>query len=166
MSVSLIIYLDNALVTPPIKNWQSVQVQGASPEVLESRTREALDAVALFNTQIQDPEDRLEVADADLAGAGDGHTFVVTITFVKSSINLLRQAFEAPPLSPSEVKMFFCMAAQRDAFQVAFDAMIERVTKAVAPPEQSFAFQQAVRGASKGTTFMGMVSFRSANFGA
>lgn len=109
-------------------------VQAADPVVLQTRLN------ALFAAFAANPN--LRIASITLAGAGDGHTFVVELVRV-----LVTDIIGGVGLDPAQLTATCYMAA--DAFELS--AQRNKVTPATPIGDEQLA------GASQGTRFMGLI---------
>jgi hypothetical protein len=111
-------------------------VQSARPDDLGTRVNQALDEIAaLPNMQV--------IASMTLAGAGDGHTFTVTI-------EAAAMADVEGGLTPGATGVLCYMASQAEALTAAREALTL--------PADPLADVQ-VAGSSGGTRFMGLLAF-------
>lgn len=118
-------------------------VEAASPDTMQRLITQALAEIAAAEVTLDGTTLRFFVTDMTLAGAGDGHTFVCTITASAG-------AFQNP-LDPAQTSVQCFMASQAEALaKVAVQAR-NRVT----PGDFAVGFLEA--GASGGTRFMGVL---------
>jgi hypothetical protein len=169
MSLSLNIYADEGAAPPVyagIRTQRIIQVQSAEATDMEARVKAALAEIAAYNaTQPFGPIGELLLSDADLAGAGDGHTFVCTLTFTFVSFNIVSLLLMAltgatAPPQPDEFRFAFSLAGESEPSEVLFEQMINRVCSEFTvgtAPGVVLALWQATRGASKGTRLMNMM---------
>lgn len=132
-------------------------IQSADAADMEARVQAALDEVDLQNVAIaaafpQNPEILLTLNDVDVAGAGDGHTFVVLMSFVPDNLNGVNTVlgFSAGTLAPDNLSFKFALAGDASELQ----AQIENAMVRAANGEDMQAVFQGLRGASAGTRFM------------
>ena len=174
MALSLIVYAGQNLLpppfVPPFTTYVQKQAQSADAEDMTLKVQQALDEIEQLNADItaayaaivpipSTPLDQLllSYADSNLAGGGDGHTFVFTLTFTITALNLI--AALLAPLPPEALNFQFCLAGEEDALAIAFRDMTERFAIAGGDPQSpvGLALWQQVAGAAKGTRFMGGV---------
>ena len=102
MSLSVI----NYSITGTTPDYLIRSVQAAEAPILEQLAAEQSASVAALNGQIQSAAEQWTPADANLAGAGDGHTFIYTVTYVRRRLNYVVPdllAFTAGLLTPVSV---------------------------------------------------------------
>ena len=151
MALSIIQYV---LEDPPLgRGWLIRTIESAAPEDMETRIAQAFAEIAKINVDIVDDLDKFIVQDVDLAGGGDGHTFVATVTFVRQKFGAL-----GIDLPPDIAKVGAYMASQRDAIDAALNLTVNRLVQASTEATKNLiAVFQPIRGASQGTRFMGLV---------
>jgi hypothetical protein len=130
-------------------------VEAAEAPVMEALVQEALDEVTAQNVLIAAaiPDEAgvlLTLADADLAGAGDGHTFVTTLFFVPSDLNGIQEILGSGALLPNLFRFKFGLASEDESFATEINSAITRNIGEFDMP----AIFQFTRGAAKGTRFM------------
>jgi hypothetical protein len=130
-------------------------VEAAEAPVMEALVQEALNEVTALNALIaaafpDEPGVLLTLADADLAGAGDGHTFVTTLIFVPSDLNGIQEILDTGALTPDLFQFKFGLASEDESFATEINAAITRGIGEFDMP----AIFQFTRGAAKGTRFM------------
>jgi hypothetical protein len=120
--------------------------ESADPVDLALRVNAALDELALITVEVApDIFQPLFVSNMELAGGGDGHTFVVSITaapFVGGGPG---------GLLPGEIRAACFLASEAEAIVLARAAAIAAMP---APPVTII--DELLAGASKGTRFMGL----------
>jgi hypothetical protein len=174
MALSLIVYASQGFIPPPFgppfTTYVQKQVQSADADDMAIKVQQALDEIEQLNADIavayaaltptpsQPLNDFLmSYADANLAGGGDGHTFVFTLTFTASLLNILAALLGSPAL-PELFEFQFCLASEEDALATTFHDMTERFALKSGPGTPiAIAIWQQVAGAAKGTRFMGGV---------
>lgn len=151
MALSIVQYV---LEPPPLgRGWLLRTVESADPQDMEKRVIQAVAEVAKINEGIVDDQDKFDLADVDLAGAGDGHTFVATLSFTRAKFSALGVSIPA-----DTVQVGAYMASQRDAIDAAFNLTVNRLVQASTEDPKNFtAVFQPIRGASQGTRFMGLI---------
>jgi hypothetical protein len=173
-------------VTPGDNDYLIRQVQAAEATEMETLVAAMNAAVVATNTGLSSPN-QFTPADANLAGAGDGHTFIFTATFIRRSLNFVLPNLlgfaanllpQSPPGSlgyplpvppafvpgPEAFSTKFCLASEQDAVSVAFNDMVSRALTAAGVPADFAALPaiwQQIVGSAKGTRFMGGVSVLS-----
>ena len=142
---------------PPAAAFVVKLIESADPADMEARVQAALDEVEALNALIvaafpENPEIQLTLNDADLAGAGDGHTFIVYLSFVADTLNGMNelQGFSDLTLLPQNIGFTFAMAGEVSALQGQIENAMVRATNG----EDVQAVFQFLRGAAKGTRFM------------
>jgi hypothetical protein len=139
---------------PPSVPYLIRSVQAADAEEMTRRVQQMLAEVTALNAAIVDaniehPDPgtlQLAVADIDLAGGGDGHTFVLTVTFLP----LLRKS-DAP--LPESLLYGFVTGSTAEIIEPLLSEKADSVL-AEADLDEIGVIWQAVRGAAKGTRFM------------
>ena len=143
--------------------------QAADPDEMARVVALHLAEIQAINAGIEDDENKFTPVDANLAAAGDGHTFIFTVFFTRTALAAVQTLqFGGPvtlPLDPAPVfldpGLFFTafgIAASQDELDIAMNAAIQRVLDASAGTPGGDAtvlcnFQQAAGGA-KGQVFM------------
>jgi hypothetical protein len=151
MGLSLIQYVIEPL--PLGRAWLLRTVESAGPEDMEKRIAQVIAEIVKINEDIVDSKDKFDLADVDLAGGGDGHTFVAILSFTRAKFSGLGIA-----VPPDTVRLGAYMASQRDAIDAAFNLTVTRLVQAsTLDPKNFTAIFQPIRGASQGTRFMGLV---------
>lgn len=130
-------------------------VEAAEASVMEELVQQVLDEVIAQNVLIaaaypDNPELLLTIADMSLAGGGDGHTFVCTLTFVPADSNGVAVIIAAGPISPTGFVFKFAIAGEQDSFLAAVNDALARL---IGPADAPVIFQDSA-GAAKGTRFM------------
>jgi hypothetical protein len=162
MALSLLIYSSDALwatsgALPPAVPQLIRSLQAADAEEMTKLVAQMLAEMVVLNAAIvaanpeyPDPDTlQLGIIDADLAGGGDGHTFVLTVTFLplvsKSGLPL-----------PEEVVYGFVTGSTAETIETLLSEKIQATANQAPDAENSplIVFWQAVRGAAKGTRFM------------
>jgi hypothetical protein len=124
-------------------------VQSAEPTDLAARVNAALQSLS---TELG-PTGR--VLGIEIAGAGDGHTFIVEIAAqVAATFNPIVLAAGAYAFAPSVVQAVCYMAADAGELRIARDRAIAAGGVAL-----SFVLTEEIAGASKGTRFMGLILY-------
>jgi hypothetical protein len=162
------------------------QIQAGDAETMEAKAAADSAAVFALNGPLS-TDDQWTPADANLAGGGDGHTFVFTVTYVRRKLNtavprlaafvgnLLSHANNAGsldyPLPPATNVLItptfvpgpeyfvskFCLASAEQEIAGAFNDMVVRAIAAT-DNDNAPSFWQQLAGAAKGTRFMGGVT--------
>jgi len=160
------------------------QIQAGDAETMEAKAAADSAAVLALNGPLS-TNDQWTPADANLAGGGDGHTFVFTVTYVRRSLNTAvprlaafvgnlltvnagSLAYPLPPATnvlatptfvpgPEFFVSKFCLASAEQEIAGAFNDMVARAI-ADAGNDQAPSFWQQLAGAAKGTRFMGGVT--------
>jgi hypothetical protein len=146
---------------PPAEAFIVRTVESADPADMEARVAAVLAEMTTLNVAIAAaypndlPDVLMTLADADLAGGGDGHEFVTTLFFSASSLNGVQEIIGSPgAFVPENFSFKFALAGEGEALQSEVNDAILRAIGAGADFDAIF---QAVRGASKGTRFMYML---------
>jgi len=133
-------------------------IESADAADMEARVQEALDEVTALNVLIaaafpegQD-ETVLTLADADLAGGGDGHTFLMTLYFVPGELNAVQTVLGLTELDmiPGNLLFKFAIGGSDDELLPVLNDAIVRAANG----SDTRAIFQFVRGSAKGTRFM------------
>jgi hypothetical protein len=147
-------------------------VQAATPEQMELRLAVLLAEITALNALIPDDLDKWMPADGNLAGAGDGHTFVFTVTFVRTRCNRVINVLLGVPggvinentvfIPISDFTTRFWLASESEALDLVMNRVLDELA-ASSDPEVggSLAVWQQVAGATQGTRFMGGVTVLS-----
>jgi hypothetical protein len=174
MALSLIAYLNSGFFSgfidpPPAAAFVHKIIESADPVDMQVRATRAVAEVVAQNAAIvaafpNDSDLLLSIADADLAGGGDGHTFILEMTWVPIAANtliVLLPDLDPSTLFPENVGFQCCLASENEALANVFGPMVDRATLDVpfgVFPEV-LTFMQAVRGSSKGTRFMACLGY-------
>jgi hypothetical protein len=145
------------------------QAQAADGEEMERIVALHLQEIQAINALIDDPQAKFTPVDANLAGAGDGHTFIFTVWFARTGLaavqNVLLGASVLLPLDPqanfidpADFFTAFAIAASQDELESAQNHAISRILDASAGTPGGDAlvlcnFQQ-IAGGAKGQRFM------------
>jgi hypothetical protein len=163
MAFTFLSYEDPALFAVPFPPPAAARVikviESADPADMEKRVQAALDEVVAQNVLIAAAypgvaDVLLSLADCDLAGAGDGHTFVFTMFFVPQVLNNLAGLLsDSPPgtLLPELFRFNFAVAGERDALE---SQIQDAIARGIGVNENMITIFQFLRGAAKGTRFM------------
>jgi hypothetical protein len=143
--------------------------QAADPEEMARVVAAHLADIVAVNAAIDDPDEKFTPVDANLAAAGDGHTFIFTVMFSRTRLAAVQTLlFGGPvvlPLDPAPLfldpSLFFTafgIAASQDELDIAMNVAIGRIldTAAGSPGGDAAVlcnFHQASGGA-KGQVFM------------
>jgi hypothetical protein len=125
---------------------QTREVQAADPVIMQAGVAAVLAELSGANWVL---------THIDLAGGGDGHTFVCTMEFADTVAVAGSTGLVVDPLT---LGIFFYMAAQSEALVAARNAVRPAIAALFSPPisaTQVDIVQTLVAGASKGTRFMG-----------
>lgn len=130
-------------------------VEAAEAPVMEALVQEALNEVIAQNVAIaaafpDEPSVLLTLADADLAGAGDGHTFVTTLFFVPSDLNGIQEILDSGALLPNLFKFTFGLASEDESFG---SQVTDAINRGIGEFDMPAIFQ-LTSGSAKGTRFM------------
>jgi len=157
---------------PPAAAILTVAAQGSTPEDLVTSTRKALADVAAQNQAIWnkygDDGLILTINDAELAGGGDGHTFVLTLTFLATAFNevfgLIQlinslNSFLGSPVDnnyfrPEALDFEFALASTAEALGPLYPDLIERILASDSLSGFAGGIFNMSAGAAKGTRFM------------
>ena len=138
---------------------RSLFIQAADPETMERLfTQQRNEFARINNTPPQDTD--WELSHLDLAGAGDGHTFVLNTTWVKSDETTAPDLFVRNAMNPSRLAIVFFMAAQAEALAAARQGAQRKLADLFDPPvnaTQVAEIQTVLSGAEQGTRVMGGV---------
>jgi hypothetical protein len=158
------------VLSPPGFNQNTITrfVQSSEPGDIEAGIEAAVaEIVALNNNTITPVNDKYGIAALDLAGGGDGHTFVVQITFTTNLANTLYSlVYGTPPSTlldqggnpPQPFHAGAYLASEEEALAIAQQATYDRLRALDPAPGKRFTvFGNAFAGAAKGTRFMGVV---------
>jgi hypothetical protein len=155
----------------PIRPFLEVCVQAAEADEMALKAQEALDSVVAQNALIAvdfPSQLLLGLADAELAGAGDGHTFTLSLTFVplifiQPNINLLAVAFGGTPTPENFLPEFwgfeFSLAGTAADLADQYSPMAQRlVDKSPGNDfEEALVIYNMSAGAAKGTRLMNAI---------
>jgi len=162
MGFPTLLELLNPAVLPvpsPGATFLEVCVQASTPEEMTLKVQQALDEVIARNVLIvADPglgaEFKLTIGDVELAGGGDGHTFVLTITFVPPGLNGVQTAVStllgsSVDLSPESFVFGFGLAGDGENLAPQYEQIVRQII-----PESGLGLFNLAAGAAKGTRFM------------
>jgi hypothetical protein len=166
MALSIILY-NNDPAQSEIRS-----IQAADPVAMEKRLAQMFAEFNALNQDIQDPLLQWVPSDANIAGAGDGHTFIVTITWVRNRnlrlVNVLIPALlggagvTVPNTVPIPLSSFFTqffMASDAQSLDIYMNRARKKAIEfgeEVTPNVGSVIVTwQQVAGASTGHRFMG-----------
>lgn len=111
-----------------------VVVQSSNPDDLQTQVQAQLNAVIEGGTEV--------LVDAEIEGAGDGHTFIVTLLLATGSA----------PAAGTLLRVW--MGANREAFQLAFENAVAPFVEA----DPSYTIGgYGIAGGDQGTRFCGLV---------
>jgi hypothetical protein len=165
-----IVYLSR---TSGVPDYLVRQAQAADPEEMDRVVALHLAEVVAMNADIQDPQLKFTPVDANLAGAGDGHTFIVTVVFTRVAFagiqNTLIGESVALPLNPAanfiDPSLFvtkFALASEQESVEVATNEAIRKLLDQAAgtPGGDAVVLSNFIMmaGSSKGTRFMAGVA--------
>jgi hypothetical protein len=134
-------------------------VQSASPQDIEAGVEAAVAEIVALNLGLSNP-DKFGLAALDLAGGGDGHTFVVQITFTTDQANFLYAAATGVQTPSSLLAGFHAgafLASDASELPRAQDETYARLRTFDTQGHQFSVIANSFAGASKGTRFMGLV---------
>ena len=141
-------------------------VQSSEPGDIEAGIEAAVAEIVALNTTITPTDDKYGIAALDLAGGGDGHTFVAQITFTTNLANTLYSLIYGTPSAlldqggnpPQPFHAGAYLASEKEALAVAQQATYDRLRALDPGPNKQFTvFGNSFAGAAKGTRFMGLV---------
>jgi len=147
--------------------------QAADPEEMERVVAAHLADIVAINAGIDDAQAKFTPVDANIAGAGDGNTFIFTVTFTRVSIAAIQDTLLGEPvvLPLDPVPVFFdpalfitkfAVGGEQDSVDEAIAAAIAKLLDAAAGSVGGDATVLSnfmmVAGASKGTRFMAAVT--------
>lgn len=175
------------LVTTGVPDYLIRQMEASDSDTMEGLAAADAAAVVALNANIQNIQQQWTPADRSLAGGGDGHTFIYTVTYTRRVLNLgasylwqflnnqlahaanagsLNYPLPAPnntPNTPGYVpgpEAFFekfSLASAQGEVSLAYNDMVARAIAATGNSE-AFCFWQQLAGAAKGTRFMGGIA--------
>ncbi len=142
--------------------------QAADAEEMERVVALHLAEIVAINAGIQDAQEKFQAVDANLAAAGDGHTFLFTVTFTRTRLaavqNLLLNQPTALPLDPPAVfvdpSLFitrFAVGSEQDTVDAVATKLIGDILSTVTPVQgrvTGFSPFFAMAGGAKGQRFM------------
>lgn len=155
--------------TSGVSNYIVRHAQAADPEEMARVVALHLAEIVALNDTIEDPQNKFTPVDANLAGAGDGHTFIFTVTFTRVALagvqNVLLGESASLPLNPPAVfldpSLFvakFALASDQESVEasmnVAITALLDQLAGSPGGDATLFTPFLAVAGAAKGTRFM------------
>lgn len=121
----------------------TVFIQSANPVDMQTQVAAAIAA---------HPNANWVLSHVDLAGGGDGHTFVCTLVFADALIG--------SGMPPDSTRAFFFMASEASELAVARETVDPQISALFDAPISASSvslFQTLAAGAAKGTRFMGCV---------
>lgn len=138
------------------ENLLDTYVQSADADDLELRFNQALVALAKKNLALP-PEEGFEFAFVDLAGGGDGHTFVARL-FSASNVEEL-EITESFGIDPALARVFFYQGSQSEALEKARADVNAKIAALFENDDVDAVqlLQTGFAGASQGTRFCGFV---------
>jgi hypothetical protein len=136
-------------------------VQSSEPGDIEAGIAAAVAEIVALNTTITPPDEKYGIAAVDIAGGGDGHTFVVQITFTTNQANFLYGVVlgaSTPSFILPTVHAGAYLASDKDSLAIAQQVTYDRM-RAFDPGQgkQFTVIANSFAGAAKGTRFMGLV---------
>jgi hypothetical protein len=166
-----IVYLQR---TSGVPDYIIRSAQAADPEEMERVVAAHLADIVAINSLIDDPQAKFTPVDANLAGAGDGHTFIFTVTLTRVALagvqnTLLGESSLPVPLDPAgrfidpaDFVTKFAIASEQDAVDVAINEAVRRLLDQAAGTPGGDALVStnfiAVAGGAKGQVFMAGVT--------
>jgi hypothetical protein len=156
------------ILSPPGDSTNTITrfVQSSEPGDIEVGIEAAVAEIVALNVTIADTNDKYGIAAVDLAGGGDGHTFVAQITFTTNNANSLYSLVYGTPSvlldqggnPPQPFHAGAYLASNEEALAVAQQAAYDRLRALDPAPNKRFTvFGNAFAGGAKGTRFMGLV---------
>lgn len=164
MPLSIITYNEDASLS------EIRSIQASDPAAMAAKSKQMFAEFAALNEDIQDDFDKWVPADANIAGAGDGHTFVVTVTWVRNRclrlVNVLLGIAGGVALENSTLalpldafKNEFVMASSAEDVTTLLNQKRKQLVKQGAVPGLGvLVVWQQIAGASTGHRFMGGIS--------
>jgi len=142
--------------------------QAADADEMERVVALHLAEIVAINAAIQDAQEKFQAIDANLAAAGDGHTFLFTVTFTRTRLaavqNLLLNEATALPLNPPaafvDPALFvtrFAVGSEQDSIDAVTRELISDVLSGITPVQgrvTGFSPFFAIAGGAKGQRFM------------
>ena len=165
-----IVYLQR---TSGVPDYIIRSAQAADPEEMERVVAAHLADIVAINSAIEDPDQKFTPVDANLAAAGDGHTFLFTVTFTRTALAAIQDTLAgasvlASPLDPAPVfldpalfQTKFAVGGEQDSMDVAISAAVERLLDAAAGGAGDATVLSnflMVAGGAKGQRFMAGIS--------
>jgi hypothetical protein len=173
MSVSLFSLTGSTIAATfpfPSAPFLQLSAQASTAEEMAIAAQKLLDDLEVRNAAIlADPvlgpnyaQKKLTICDASLAGGGDGHTFVLTVSVVPNAGNLLQALLTflldgfITDLSPQFWSFQFALAGDGENLPPQLPALAARALAGAAVSPDSFALVpfNMTAGAAKGTRFM------------
>lgn len=143
--------------------------QAADAEEMERVVAKNLAEIVAMNAAIVGDQNKFTPIDANLAAAGDGHTFIFTVTFARTRLAAVQNLLLGQPtilplnppatfLDPSLYITKFAVGTEQDSMDAVAAATIEKVLDQVAGTvganATAFAPFFAISGGAKGQRFM------------
>ena len=165
-----ILYLSR---TSGVSDYIVRSAQAADPEEMERVVAAHLADIVAINAAIDDPQAKFTPVDANLAGAGDGHTFIFTVTFTRVALAAVQATLLGNPVTlplnppavffdPSLFVTKFAVSGEQDPLDVAINAAIQKILDqaALTPGADAAVLTNflMVAGGAKGTRFMAGVT--------
>ena len=135
-------------------------VQSSEPGDIEAGIAAAVAEIVALNATITPTDQKYGIAAVDIAGGGDGHTFVVQITFTTNDANFLYGVVlgaSTPSFILPTVHAGAYLASDKDALAIAQQVTYDRLRAFDTQVQQFTVIANSFAGAAKGTRFMGLV---------
>jgi hypothetical protein len=146
--------------------------QASDGEEMSRVVARHLAEIEAMNAAIDNPQEKFTPVDANLSAAGDGHTFLFTVTFTRTRLaavqNLLLNQPTALPLNPQATFISpgsyitkFAVGSEQDSIDAVARKLIADTLAEVTPVQgvaTAFAPFFALAGGAKGQRFMVGVS--------
>jgi len=147
--------------------------QASDAEEMERVVAKHLAEIVALNAAIDDPQEKFQPIDANLAAAGDGYTFLFTVTFARTRLAAVQNLLLGQPttlplnppatfISPALYITKFAVGSEQDSIdevtKATLAAVLDEVAGTVGADATAFAPFLQIAGGAKGQRFMVGVS--------